>query len=198
MINRNWSARLCARTNDFSPLEARPRHVRQNVPSWKRSRLCRIFQVSPRDPLHFSHRTLRRRPFSHLYLVFLSSPPALSVRRRVLFSYVFNAEANVIVTFRRPCAKRALSQTQAYVQGDTLDFIARCNSEIYRGARIFAAELRAHSRDNNPRAIRQICALSSRVLVNHKHTNIYICFITYIYITFYHLTLCRTNCRDSL
>lgn len=103
--------------------------------------------------------------------------PPRSLRRRVLSSCVFNAQANVIVTFRRPCAKRAHKHRLMRVRGDTLDFIARCNSEIYRGVRVFAAGLRCPA----GHAIRQVGEVS---LVNHtNHIS-------------YRSPLCRTNRRD--
>jgi len=131
LINRNLD-RGCARTSDFSPLEKRAWHVR------------RTYQAE-RDPLpspHFSsfsarlaslfssHPSYVRRPFSPPLSRFLLS----CLRHRVLSYYVFNAQTNVIVTSRRPCAKRAPTDTElAYTGWHAWFYRARCNSEIYCG-----------------------------------------------------------------
>lgn len=124
LINRDLD-RGCARTSDFSPLE-RPSVARTVGRTKLKEILClrRIFQVSPRDPLHFSHRAL---PYASSLFPplsrFLLSPLS---RRRVLSYFVFKCPGKRYRNFPGDHARNARSQGHgACVRDDTLDFIAR-------------------------------------------------------------------------
>lgn len=111
LINRNLD-RDCARTTDFFSFETRPYGT-----------YCRAYQAEsyPSPSSHFSSFSATRFTFLIapspdvvvLFLTFISfSFP--SPTSSVLSSFVFNAQANVIVTSWRPCAKRAHGHRLTY------------------------------------------------------------------------------------
>lgn len=101
------------------------------IPSWKRSLTFAAFFKFLRAPFHFSRRTLSSSFFFPPLSRFLLS----RIWRRVLSCFVFNAQANVIVTSRRPCAKRAHRHRLMYKVIRLILSRAMYNSEIYCGVR---------------------------------------------------------------
>lgn len=177
LINRNWWAHEWF----LLSLEARPwhRYVKRDVPSWKRSRLSRIFQLFSATRLTSLSSHLPTSPFFPPLSRFLLSlsPPALLLppaplllphllpptSSRVLFSFVFNAQANVIVTCRRPCtAKRAHTNASLCTRVIRL-ILSRDVIRRFTAGRVFAGELR-RSGGTPPRDTG-----SARELVKHEH-----------------------------